>query len=471
MRTSEYAALDKYISSSDEIKAAIIQSCDPFHDWTWSPTGLPDSLTGNSVVRVVKKTFQVENKSSPGAPFDCHIFTLPISYGFGEGGDRTYGTVAPSRTPDFFCSLSEIGNVNIPTFGTPDPKVYPLGPIVIAQCPVGGETFPSTNAFNFTNLIIETLDFNEFMDGNTREISSAFEVHNVTNKLSVSGTCTVYRSPHSFQDCLPMFNNGGAAARRAPCYVCPAPPGRYTEALLLAGSKQWEAEWGTYIVETFDHELNRPQVMDSDSIFFSNSPSYGSYMYGVARAPRLSAAVQGAEQLFPRNKLCPRDISGAYFTGLDKDTQLTITVTKVFETFPSVKDPLVTLARPSQTYSAEFFTLYKEIAARLPPGVMVGENASGDWWRKLVGVIKDAAPLVGSAFGPLGATLGGLVQKGAGAIESWDDARTPVKKEKEKKSGPIPARSLVTPTNSFKNSVKPKPQAKTAQLKKIIPRR
>lgn len=448
MRTSEYAALDKYITSTDEVKASIIQSCDPFHDWTWSPQGLPDSLTGNSVVRVVKKTFQVENKSASGIPFDVHIFTLPVSYGFGQGGDRDYTTVKTSFTPDFVCSLSDSGDITIPPVGaSPTTIVYPIAPIVIAQCPVGGETFPSSAAFNATNLVVETLDFNEFLDGNTREISSAFEVHNVTNKLSVSGTVTVYRSPHSFQDCLPQVLNG--TPRRAPYYVCPAPPGRYTEALLLAGSKQWEAEWGCYIVETFDHDENRPQVMDSDSIFFSNSPSYGAQMFGVGRHPRLV----GSNQVFSRNKLCPRDISGAYFTGLDKDSQLTITVTKVFETFPSVRDPLVTLARPSASYSPDFFALYKEIAAKLPPGVMVGENASGEWWQKLLGVVKDVAPAVGAAFGPLGGMIGNAVSGGARLLEGKET-------KKERKSGPVSAPPVQSPTNAFKNPGKPKPPQK-----------
>lgn len=437
MRLSEYTALDKYISASDEVKSAIIQACDPFHDWTWTPNGLPDSYTGNSIVRVVKKTFQVENNVPGNVPFDCHIFTMPVSYGYVNGNDTTYNTAKISSTPDLVCSLSQSGNINIPSFGSATPIVYPIYPVTVVQSPIGYSTFPQDASFTTTNLVIEGLEFNEYMDGNTREIASAFEVHNVTNKLNVSGTVTVYRSPHSFQDHLPQFVHG--TARHAPMHQCPAPPGRYTDALLLSGSRQWEAEYGVYIVETFDYDESRPQMLDSDSVFFTSSYSgTDSFQYGVVRAPRLDGS---NNQIFARNKLCYKDLSGAYFTGLDPSTQLTITVTKVFETFPPVRDPLVTLARPSMSYHPEFFALYKEISAKLPPGVMVAENATGEWWKKLLNVVKEVAPTVGAAFGGPGAVIGKLVGTAAGGIQNAlkdsDDKKAKKPKGQQiKNSGP-----------------------------------
>lgn len=104
-----------------------------------------------------------------------------------------------------------------------------------------------------------------------------------------------------------------------------------------------------------------------------------------------------------------KDTSGAYFTGLPGQTQLTITVRKGIETFPSFKDPLVTLARATPDYDPAFFELYKRIAQELPSGVAVGENASGDFWDKILTVIQAAAPVLGPMMGP----AGGLLASGA----------------------------------------------------------
>jgi hypothetical protein len=269
------------------------------------------------------------------------------------------------------------------------------------------------------------IDYNDYYYGQSREDFSAFEVHNVTNKLNVGGTVTVYRMPQfNLEQMTSMYNaftaaflNNGAI----PTTTSRLPPGNLEQTMLLKGTRQWEAEFGAYCVETFDHEHNLPSASRIGNRMFSVGDFAGGDV--VTTLPVLIGYSSGLETAQPYGfpyKPVSKDTSGAYFTGLPGQSQLTLTMRKGIETFPTFLDPLVTLARNTPDHEPLFFDLYKRISQELPPGVPVGENEAGDFWDSVLGVIADIAPLVGGAFGPIGAGLGGLA---GGAAKAGQMAR------------------------------------------------
>jgi hypothetical protein len=186
--------------------------------------------------------------------------------------------------------------------------------------------------------------------------------------------------------------------------------------MLLPGTRQWEAKHGAYVVETFDMEMNRPQTTSfQNTVMVRGDFTVSDYLAGSTLPAAIThgGAADGYTPL--PFKFSPKDTSGIYFTGLPWETTLTLTVRKGIETFPTFTDPLVTLARGTPAYDPAFFELYKLIAQQLPPGVAVGENASGDFWDKILSIVQDVAPTVGSAFGPAGGIIGGLVSQAAKA--------------------------------------------------------
>lgn len=420
-------ALDKLVNNgtiSAATSNAIIETCDPFHDFEWDPIGIPDGFVEPSICRKVKKTLAIKSPLADLAqPFDVHIFTLPDGISYTQYTD----------TPD--AGLNYISSKGTAQTGG-SAKLYPVAPIVIVCVPQGTDTTPANGTTPAgADVTIQYLDFNEYMSGNTREISSAFEVHNVTNQLNVSGTATVYRLPQSKDESsLRVLSSDGLVAGAFHASVISrCPPANIAQAMLLPGTRQWEAKDGAYLVETFDHTLNRPtptqfgqHIFENGDFVVATAASFsGQTKNGFGRmAGGLSGSAPGFSTPSPFQWI-PKDTSGAFFTGLNGSTQLTLTVVKVIETFPTFADPLVTLARKTPAHDPAFFELYKAIAQTLPPGVMVGENDAGDFWQRILGVVRDVAPAIGSAFGPIGALAGKGIGAAAGMAHNAREKRAP----------------------------------------------
>jgi len=184
--------------------------------------------------------------------------------------------------------------------------------------------------------------------------------------------------------------------------------------LLLPDTKQWEAKYGCYLCDTYDLETTRPSPQSlRPHLFlsgdFGNTYDSSDTLNGFGRGVNTS----GGYCYTSVSKPIKKNTSGVLFSGLNGQTQLTLTTIMVVETFPSPVDPLVTLARNTPDFDPMFFQLYKQIANSLAPGVMVGENASGDFWKKILGVVRDFAPAIGSVFGPVGGALGNLASTAA----------------------------------------------------------
>lgn len=427
-RSMRQDALQKLVSQGVITPAtsnAIIETCDPFHDFEWDPIGLPDSIVEPSICRKVKKSLNIK---SPFAdltqPFDCHIFTLPEGIAYTQYSD----------TPDAGC-LTFTSKGTSQTAGSAG--LFPVAPIVVVCVPQGTDTTPANGNIPIgTNITVQWLDFNSYFSGNTREISSAFEVHNVTNALNVAGTATVYRLPQSLDETSVrvLSADGTQAGDFHQSIVSRCPPATLAQAMLLPGTRQWEAKDGCYVVETYDQTQNRPRPTQLGQRFFLSgdflvqtaSPAYsGQSLSGFARfagAPSASFSTPSPYQYVPK------DTSGVIFTGLTGQTQLTLTVCKVIETFPTFTDPLVTLARKTPDHDPMFFELYKRISQTMPPGVMVGENDAGDFWDRILGVVKDVAPIIGSAFGPVGGMIGTAASAVAGIVKKNRGKDEPKKK-------------------------------------------
>jgi len=457
--------VDKGVLSADGARALIL-ALDPFHDTNITPIGIPDTRTDPSVVQVVKETIQVSAPTGTTANWDVHICTLPERC-FYTGGDATAPLLAFVETG----AQDQYGTL-FPSGGYVAGNIPDIAPLVVNAVPSGQPTFPVVSGgFAPTAPVnMTSINLNNYVAGNSRVISSAFEVHNTTAELYKQGTVTVYRLPQ------PLENSTGGAANHLDIsnsysvgpvsqYISRLPPGTPSAALLLPDSKQWEAAYGAYCVDTYDHEHNAPDtgVYGARAFVLGDNapPEAGTGVTGFNALPALfggasarqyqlnyealseiAVVAQGVGLLW---KPIHRNTSGAYFTGLSPQSTLTVTFHTIIETFPTQPNPLVTLARPTPDYDPMFFALYKEAARMLPPGVMVGENASGDFWDTCLGIIGDIAPVIGNMI-PLPG-LGSLGQVAGAAAKSAQAARN------KQKSGSSGANE-----NKFVNDQPPKSQ-------------
>jgi len=436
---------------------------DPFHDTNVFPIGLPDTRTDPSVVQVVKKTFSLA--APAGLPststWDCHIVSLPESqdWNYNNSGNGTNSVTAQVG------ALQPFGEVFPSTPWYDVYSTFPIAPMLAISVNTGASTFPDVISVYPTSRSIVDVNYNDYYFGQRRIISSAFEVHNTTADLYKQGTVTVYRLPQTLEYgssmCLDWatandtFPAGGIVPL-APTITSRLPPSSPAAALLLPDSKQWEAAYGAYCVDTFDHDRNVPDVSTNvnrlfvlgdfpggtgePSLFYSDTALpcvFGCVSPVLAGVPTSAIKTYGA----PCFKPIHRNTSGAYFSGLSPQTTLTLTVHLIIETFPTQPSPLVTLARPTPDYDPMFFKLYKEAARLLPPGVMVAENASGDFWDTCLGIIGDIAPAIGNVIPIPGMSIAGNL---AGA------AAKSAQKSRNQKSSKAKAEEIAgKPENEF----------------------
>lgn len=329
-----------------------------------------------------------------------------------------------------------------------------LAPIVITSVPSGSPTWPSSIAdVPSAQTNRKVINLNDYYSGNSRIIGGGIEVHNVTPALTKKGTCTVYRQPQTYTPAHVTFIDRASATDAAyvgmPQYtvISRLPPSTPDQAILLPHSKQWDAAHGSYQVFTMDFD-------QPDTCAFGNR-HFGYYdfaggqsgndagadgtsllpgaTYGVSRSAQLAnyaaAPVNTRKVTYPSAapfKVWPADTTGAFYTGLGPDTTLTITAIFIIESFPTNPSPLVTLATPPPAYDPNFFRLYKEVILTMPPGVMVGENASGDWWEKVLRMVGTAASAI-PGWGALAQPAAELAITGINRFQQAQAAKNAVK--------------------------------------------
>jgi len=410
---------------------AIIQATDPFHDFEVPLVGVPDGFPMPSVRRKIKKTVTIKSPMTDTTqPWDLHVFSLP-----------EMNSIDPTDTALFPYSYMVLGNDGL-LQSRPDGaghEIYfqmRIGPLVYVAVPQGQPTTPSTVA-PVGSTTVSGLDLNNYFQGNVRLIASGFEIHNVTNELNVGGTITVYRLPQANVETTTTAHLARNTSDPTTTVFTPPigtvisrmPPAFIEDALLLKGSRQWEAKYGCYCVDVYNMEHNQPQTSRYGSRVFAYGDTNGgdlgstNNVWGLVGLPYAPGGAFPYAMYQPASKPLPRHTSGALLTGLPGPSQITLTAYWIEENFPGPDSPLVTLADVTPDYDPNFFILYKMIAEKMPVGVMVGENASGEFWSKILDVIGEVAPMVGSAFGP----VGGLIGSGAGQLAKFGSSKIKAK--------------------------------------------
>jgi hypothetical protein len=139
-------------------------------------------------------------------------------------------------------------------------------------------------------------------------------------------------------------------------------------------------------------------------------------------------------------KPTPFHTSGAYFTGLNPNSTLTINAKWILESAPTQESKqLVVLAQPSPAYDPVALEIYKEAARMLPPGVPVGDNKSGDFWDSVLVFLGDAAGALGSVI-PGMSSLGKVAENGLHKMaqnRNDNEAKAEAKKKAAKEKQPV----------------------------------
>jgi len=376
----------------------LIAALDPFHDYQYDCEGLPDERTAPSVVQIHNSQLTLTAPSSSlGGNWDASV----VFTGFNSSNvieSTGGGMVAMDSSvlhPYFSGSVSAgtpMGTLNIWAGGAGATMATGLPSLV------SGETNLALNG-------IQNAD-------RCRLIGCAFEITNTTSDLYKQGSLTVAQLPDSADDPINVCYYDGTSpttrnfvqADRGPVQASTLKP-----LLAVPGSNTWPAADGVYVVPRLT-QIPKTTVVYGQATSTVGVSSRVPILYGtdgrIATPEPYSTynlTVSGAPQKVPLflpyapNYFTPVQV---YLTGLSNPTTLVIKLRMIVEYFPALTSTLLPLATPSPAYDPKVFALYSAIAAEAPYAVPVGQNAGGDYFRKILKVAGIGLQWLSPIFGP-----------------------------------------------------------------------
>jgi len=431
----------------------LVANLDPMHDHLLTDLkGWPDVESAPSVVRCFKQSLQITNEIEGHPNWDCLINNWPMIQNYQA---QFYNrNVAPVGGNNSISSITDPAN---PAF---------IGGTTVYEVPTGEDfTIGSGDCLFAGMLDSSTLGLGQEPG---RIIGMGIEVINNTAPINAQGTVTVWRQPlpHSEPSLyqMPDVTGLGGAYRQQAVNgtLYPNPPLNLGKAMLLAGSRQWKATEGAYIVIAALGQDNPPLVTSYVQPFFIQGLLDTDT--DVVNATNLlgpQAIIGGTtttNTIWEGVRLNPVHQGGIYFTGLSPTSSLTLNVNTYYETFPSVYSDLVTLARPSCVYDPCALEMLSRVLSDLSVGVPAGENWDGEWWADVVEKISSFLPAIGAGLGgvpggALGTALGGAgASLGSYLRAQGDTAGSKGKQKKVKKvKGPPPVPSRKNDTYRAQN--------------------
>lgn len=385
--------------------------------------GYPDASNRNVTVHHIKKSVTVTAPAGivAGQTWSCHAFQGPLvsSHSIINATQPRDNFIQQTRTKINTCGgltiLNRIGNANM-------------------------------GYQNRINNIAPDPDF--FTLSNARVIYQAHQARNVTPDLYRSGTVMTYRKTE-----VPLDETTFNATVWNPV-ATPAPTGygsldfkyletdvgKYSDLLLLPGSKQWEARKGHYCVGSTS-SMDQPVGTDKAvamlfrDTFLEVDEGTATARWMTETTPYVPIPNYDIESVGPLPSgvtnqpfVTNFNTSGAWYTGLTPESVLVFTAIYGIEEAPNSLDTKMTsLAHISPIYDPCALELMSKLNHVMPTGVPVADNGTGDY----LGFIADLASMVGvpgssflqSSAKSIGNSIDGWLGIGSGS--SWSKPTNP----------------------------------------------
>ena len=360
---------------------------DPFHDYEVHVAGYPDHYHDSTVVLYDKRVVRVTAPANlaAGDTWQAHFYTLPLLR-------ETLALYFFDAKQNFLDSVALSGD-GLPTMAT----------LNIATSADGVPLFPTTELTpgewgltdpDDTRRIRSVPALEGENPGMGRLIAGGFEVHNDTPDLYRGGSVTVYTAPQEASDPYNMEIREAENTLVSTVANHKGIPASVSEASIYRSSRTWEASQGCLV--PFQLNLDQDGLAfkakpDVINVFRSGENARASGMMPVFSAP--DGAILSAAKV-PMRKAA-LDTTGAFFSGLHANSVLTLSVKTFVELAPTNQQPTVLkLSSPSATMDEHAIRCYQHCVAKLPPGVPVGMNAKGDWWRMVLKTLQTSAPAI-----------------------------------------------------------------------------
>jgi hypothetical protein len=291
-----------------------------------------------------------------------------------------------------------------------------------------------------------TIPDDYFEDGPVRMIGMGVEVRDVSNDLHKQGTLTCFEVPQSIGETENITIRAQSVTRDAvetdyiQTSVNAVPinkfPDNLGEMMLYPSTLQWACEDGCYTVVPYsgrdnyavESEYRTPWMYGTESdndkpgTLNTTSKFIGEWASG---------SPDGDNFVFLANNYAPVHSKGIYLSGLGAESEITFNFRMFLECFPTASSKLSTLAKRSAKFDPAALALISAAMKKLPVGVPVGNNLSGDWfWQTLEAALPYIGGIASVVFPEFSPFIAAGTAAGVGALR--------LRKQPKKKTKPLP---------------------------------
>lgn len=372
---SDAQEVSRIISNSGRAVSAAgsawLSSClNPYSDFQQQLVGYPDMNTQPSVVLMYSSQMDVTAPASAaGGNWDCCIYTIPLD------STGSYG-VLPTLNDCFGYDHASLSGI-----------------------PIWGLTSCSNAAGADVSLMSLTaaragLNSRNVAGQFGRVIAKGFEVNNTTAEIYRQGNLTVALVPSCPRKdvTISYYDTNATPWRDASkhCFEIGTMPETLAQVRAIPQSAQWEAAKGVYFVPRLSSSPDLNMEYRSGLLYTSTTGVFGpTVLSGVSGTPSIASTSV--------DSFCG---GVAYFSGLSNQTTLTVSYRTIVEYFPSPSSNLISEASPSAAYEPSVLQVYNEVVKQAPYAVPVGQNAAGDFFRKVLGAVRTVAPVASKVLTP-----------------------------------------------------------------------
>lgn len=421
-------ALDKLVQKKAVSSLASTwfkNAINPFPDYGTEAAGIPSKSTTQSIVKKVQKTISIQVPPfASTSPFDVFVCLMPF-----DAAASTATLTPPGQTTYITTTGGVVQGQAGPVNGQLFPAVLSIWSGTTNTTVPGTGVIPWDPAFNnatveFAGLTLADAWVNE---GACRIAGIGFEVVNTTPALYVGGTVTTFRVESGRQEFNPGLYGGIATATGLARWPNVAQqnvlfsgyPRNATECYRVPGSRIWNAKDGVYAVGSFDDFSEHFESSDNASLYMATALPINGVSFGMDNTVwggNINVSAITASQVQSPVVLTHLDMSGAYFSSLQPQSTLQVTLHAYLEITPTTSSVLIDFVKPSTPWEPELLQVFSETMCALPPAVPQGENDAQDFFRK---VVQIASPMLSMAFpefaGPINAFTP-LALKGVDAL-------------------------------------------------------
>lgn len=437
-RTMKYKPSGSYMSRSQKQISAkgltetgrnwLTRALDPYHDDISVPkAGLPDFSPHASLIKEHNRSLNITAPSavSEGETWNAAIFTTPnlCSANLRKVNTAGNGNVILSSTADSVLSSNTVTFVVWPASEGDDWFLPGTDNTFVTGIEQGGiSLYPGGNTATSHTL--------------TRLIGGGFEISNTTSSLYKQGNMIAASCPQIIErDMIPALTDIAPIpdrVRGTPAFTCRLPPTNVEQVRANPNSVSWPAEHGVYAPFRMDHSKNNYSIpVDIPLLFQGPQAGSGQGLLSGVDVPVTAQDDVRFPSVYQKPFLSPLSTSVVFFTGLSSQTTLVLNARFLEEVAP-ISD-LELLSYGPEVYVADplAIELYQRALMELPVAVTYDENATAEFWGKVVKTLQGiAAPIAGVAGGPLASAA---VNSIGNAITAAIDKKIAAKKNPPKK--------------------------------------